>query len=185
MFDYQSPITVKFYGSLSNEMIKFSEDTAHAEINATIGYNINKEELIKALTYDRHQYEKGYQDGKAEVKLETGWISVNDRLPPKEDSDYSVNVIITDGKCTSIGYYSYRTGSWVQCYCGVPSSISHWLPIPNLPVEKVIADDTEIQFKCNKCHAKFTQVFAKCGYMDGKAAAICPKCRAISKQLGD
>ena len=28
-----------------------------------IGVDVNKEELIKALQYDRNQYEKGYKDG--------------------------------------------------------------------------------------------------------------------------
>lgn len=28
-----------------------------------VGVDVNKEELIKALAYDRKQYEKGYQEG--------------------------------------------------------------------------------------------------------------------------
>lgn len=31
------------------------------------GFLINKEELVKALNYDRNQYEKGYSDGYAEA----------------------------------------------------------------------------------------------------------------------
>ena len=27
------------------------------------GFNVNKEELVKALNYDRKQYDKGYSDG--------------------------------------------------------------------------------------------------------------------------
>lgn len=92
MFDYQSPITAQFCGSLNDEILKIYEDTAHAEINATIGFNIDKEELIKALAYDRHQYERGYQDGKAEAKLETGWISVKDRLPCETSNKWCVGV---------------------------------------------------------------------------------------------
>ena len=33
------------------------------------GINVNKEELEKALRYDRAQYEKGYEDGFAEGKI--------------------------------------------------------------------------------------------------------------------
>lgn len=69
------------------------------------------------------------------------WISVNDRLPPKESPDYSVDVIVTDGKHTSIGYYIYRTGNWIQYYDDFPfRDISHWSPIPKLP-EEVNEDD--------------------------------------------
>lgn len=32
-----------------------------------IGINVNKEELIKALEYDRDQYKKGYDDRDAEI----------------------------------------------------------------------------------------------------------------------
>ena len=32
-----------------------------------IGFNVNKEELEKALRYDRGQYQKGYSDGKEET----------------------------------------------------------------------------------------------------------------------
>lgn len=32
-----------------------------------VGIDVDKEELIKALAYDRRQYEKGYADAKAEI----------------------------------------------------------------------------------------------------------------------
>lgn len=34
-----------------------------------VGVSVDKEELIKALAYDRQQYEKGYEDGKAEYEV--------------------------------------------------------------------------------------------------------------------
>lgn len=131
MFDYQSPVEM-----LVGEMTTRIENACNATIQQKLGFNIDKEELVKALQYDRHQYEKGYQDGKAEAKLGTGWISVNDRLPPKESPDYSVDVIVTDGKHICIGYYIYRTGNWIQYYDEFPvRDISHWSPIPELPEE--------------------------------------------------
>lgn len=40
-----------------------------------VGLNIDKAELVKALQYDRQQYEKGYADAKAEYKpAHTAWI---------------------------------------------------------------------------------------------------------------
>lgn len=68
MFDYQSPIVAGVVNNLNNEILKFYEDTVLVEIKSVIGYNIDKEELIKALAYDRHQYETGYQEGKADYE---------------------------------------------------------------------------------------------------------------------
>ena len=64
-----------------------------------------------------------------------GWISVKDRLPEKDGHySYSVDVFVTDGKKTSIGYYSYPNESWFSYYDDVSAYyISHWLPIPELP----------------------------------------------------
>lgn len=40
-----------------------------------VGLNIDKAELLKALRYDRQQYEKGYADAKAKYKpAHTAWI---------------------------------------------------------------------------------------------------------------
>ena len=33
-----------------------------------VDINVDREELIKALKYDRDQYNKGYEDAKAEIK---------------------------------------------------------------------------------------------------------------------
>lgn len=133
MFGYQSPITAQFCGSLNDEMIKFSEDTALTEIKEAIGYNIDKEELIKALVYDRHQYEKGYQDGKAEAKLETGWISVKERLPEKETPNCTVDVLVTDGTHINIGYYDYTAGMWWTLEDCFYFHVTHWMPLPEPP----------------------------------------------------
>ena len=58
-----------------------------------VAVNVDKEELIKALQYDRNQYEQGYMDG----KLSNKWISVNDRLPD-ENGKYFIylhNVVMS------------------------------------------------------------------------------------------
>lgn len=45
-----------------------------------VGVVVDKDELIKALNYDRQQYEKGYEDGKRESE----WIPCRERLPENE-----------------------------------------------------------------------------------------------------
>ena len=43
------------------------------------GVNVDKEELIKALNYDREQYRKGFQDGRQGLMK----INLNDRIKVK------------------------------------------------------------------------------------------------------
>ena len=62
-YNYESPIT-RIENQLLSEMRKNEEDQFMCEVRQAIGYNIDKSELIKALNYDREQYERGYQDGK-------------------------------------------------------------------------------------------------------------------------
>ena len=62
-YNYESPIT-RIEDQVFKEMVKKEEDYFMSEIRSVIGYNIDKAELIRALNYDRGQYDKGYQDGK-------------------------------------------------------------------------------------------------------------------------
>ena len=63
-YNYESPIT-RIENQLLEEMVKKEEDQFMCEVRQTIGYSIDKSELIKALNYDRDQYERGYQDGRS------------------------------------------------------------------------------------------------------------------------
>ena len=47
---------------IANQIIKQQEDKIVYEVRQAIGYNIDKQELVKALQYDRGQYQKGYAD---------------------------------------------------------------------------------------------------------------------------
>lgn len=54
---YESPIT-QIIGQLETQM----EDDC-MKVVQQCGFDVNKEELARALTYDRDQYDKGYDDG--------------------------------------------------------------------------------------------------------------------------
>ena len=54
---YKSPIEI-IYGQMQTNM----EDNIYEAIQK-YNVNVDKDELIKALQYDRNQYEVGYQDG--------------------------------------------------------------------------------------------------------------------------
>ena len=59
---YKSPIT-ECVSDVQHDIVKAKEDELMVTITQTIGYAVDKEELIKALQYDRDQYDKGYKDG--------------------------------------------------------------------------------------------------------------------------
>lgn len=61
MMDYKSPIEIAI-GQFRLEQEKRIEGDVLSAIQE-YGITIDKEELIKALNYDRDQYRKGYEDG--------------------------------------------------------------------------------------------------------------------------
>ena len=68
---YESPITI-----VEKVVNKAREQTENDIMNNILtvtteyGVDINKDELIKALQYDRHQYNKGYADGYSEFAFD-------------------------------------------------------------------------------------------------------------------
>ena len=57
---YESPIT-EIIGEMRMKQVEEQENHIY-ECIQQYGINVDKEELIKALQYDRDQYEKGYRD---------------------------------------------------------------------------------------------------------------------------
>jgi hypothetical protein len=58
---YESPVNI-IYGEMQTQI---EGDVFKAIQN--VGIDVNKKELLKALQYDRGQYEKGYSDGYAKA----------------------------------------------------------------------------------------------------------------------
>ena len=70
---YESPIefiTADIASSISKQL---DNDIYQAVVKT--GVNVDKDELIKALKYDRDQYQKGYRDGYTE-----GMIAMKNKL---------------------------------------------------------------------------------------------------------
>lgn len=61
MFDYEAPIKI-----IMQEIQAQQENQVYQAIQ-NIGVDVDKEELLKALSYDRNQYEKGYRAAKDEI----------------------------------------------------------------------------------------------------------------------
>ena len=59
---YKSPISVNF----DDLKFQITEDFEKNVVKAVQSYkvDVNREELLQALNYDRKQYEKGYKDGR-------------------------------------------------------------------------------------------------------------------------
>lgn len=94
---------------------------------------VEKEELIRALQYDRDQYEKGYADATPK------WISVNERLPElipcNAGTAYSEAVIVwTDNRKAMIAVWD-----GIDFLCPADyweawgEEITHWMPLPEPP----------------------------------------------------
>ena len=151
---YESPINA-FY----NEMItKVNEsfDNGVLEAVTRVDINVDRDELIKALSYDRGQYDKGFSDGLEEGKPQ--WISVKDRLPDGEDP---VLIFVKETehyglhkekrKVYYCQYLAYWDGDeWLTTWCNGCRKISdtakepyaddyevtHWMPLPEPPKEE-------------------------------------------------
>ena len=54
---YESPIKI-----ITGKMQTRFDDEIYSAVQ-NVGINVDREELLKALEYDRGQYEKGYEDG--------------------------------------------------------------------------------------------------------------------------
>ena len=76
---YEPPITLKIAKEMREELVRNAEEIILKEI-VRLGVNVDREELILALQYDRKQYEKGYADAIASVLTEEDLIIIRDAL---------------------------------------------------------------------------------------------------------
>lgn len=69
---YESPITTMITDVTDNIAKQFAEQTENMVYQEVlnIGVHVDKEELEKALQYDRNQYENGYMDALLEIQQE-------------------------------------------------------------------------------------------------------------------
>lgn len=62
---YKSPIEI--YETAVQTITEHRENAIFAKVQEAFDVQVDKEELVRALKYDRNQYGKGYADGKADA----------------------------------------------------------------------------------------------------------------------
>lgn len=72
---YQSPI------SLIQKDVESKIDDAVIKTIQKFGVEVDREELIRAMMYDRKQYEKGYRDGLSDAVKHGKWELVDEAEP--------------------------------------------------------------------------------------------------------
>lgn len=124
---YKSPYSVSIVEKVAKEA---AEEFDGLVMKVTVDANItvDRDELLKALAYDRGQYDKGYGDGYQDGKRDAlEWISVEDRCPEKY-GDYLVfddcrNLYVNEWHCL-LHKWQYDDGR-----------ITHWAQLPEPPKE--------------------------------------------------
>lgn len=104
-FGYESPVNI-IMGQVEQEIKQIqneTENTIMSEIRQQLGVYVDKEELIKALQYDRNQYDKGYSDGRASMVEEFESLKAELQTP-----NLLGDKVIIRGDCyISLSYMSY------------------------------------------------------------------------------
>ena len=135
---YKSPIEV-YMTQMRIEQEKTIEGEIYKAVHG-LDIAVTKEELIKALRYDRDQYDKGYEDGYNADK----WINCADRLPEDNEPVLVWFEHFRNGNphcpVQSVGLaFAYR-GKWVvdriTSYCGL--QVFAWQHLPGRPTKFAI-----------------------------------------------
>lgn len=95
---YESPI--KLTNTIMDNIVKRVREEGDKKIYeciANYGIDVNKEELEKALRYDRQQYEKGYVNGRADAEMQLLELDNMDEVVRK------LNVLLLKNKLTIKG----------------------------------------------------------------------------------
>ena len=79
--NYESPVTLQIR-KIAEQIEEQRENQITATISEQMAVDIDKNELKRALAYDRDQYRRGYEDGwRARSKDVPQWNPVSERLP--------------------------------------------------------------------------------------------------------
>ena len=131
---YQPPIEIIM------GQVRMEQDKEIYRAVQSYGVNVDKDELIRALQYDRGQYEKGYADGLRH--RETEWISVDERLPEEDEAMRYFNfgnvivvtVLAVCNKTIQLKNRVFDGENWEWSpQTNYFEEVTHWMPLPEPP----------------------------------------------------
>ena len=67
---YKPPIDISMTEAIVEQLGATRDDKIMAKISQQLEVNVDKHELVRALVYDRGQYDKGYKDGYDDALLQ-------------------------------------------------------------------------------------------------------------------
>ena len=97
------------------------------------GVMVDRAELMKALQYDRGQYEKGYADGRNDAAK---WTAFSETTPPVHEHVLCLGT--DEGK--SYIYIDFALSDGEMPYTSLYNP-THWMPLPEPPREDDHATD--------------------------------------------
>ena len=119
---YQSPISI--YETAMETIIEQRENAIFAKVQDAFDVQVDKAELIRALQYDRGQYEKGFRDGLESART---WIPVSERYPTAAEANADgLVLVVTEEGYVSTAYFE-KVYKW--------GFVTHWMELPVNPKE--------------------------------------------------
>ena len=127
--DYTSP------SNIITQQINTKMEGAVLKAVQKVGVYVDKEELVKALKYDRGQYELGFRAGRKESE----WIPSESRKPEVDSTGSSKYVLLSFSNATmvDIGRYEedetggvFYPGDEEKSYIEYGIFVNAWMPLP-------------------------------------------------------
>lgn len=130
---YVFPISLCIERIRQDAEAEFEKNVLHAVLEC--GVVVDKDELIKALQYDRDQFQKGFAAGVEWAGPK--WISVEDDLPAYVIDSF---LVCYDDGLVGIADWSHDLweNNWWFHTDGEYDidGITHWMPLPKAPKEE-------------------------------------------------
>lgn len=127
---YESPI--RLLVQQLETSIREQQEKQIFEAVQKCGVDVDREELIKALAYDRAQYAQGYSDGRADAQR---WISVEERLP--ENCEFVLCIVRYGEDAWNYELGFVLNNKWVHPGRS-DGTVTHWMPLPQPPEMKEV-----------------------------------------------
>lgn len=98
------------------------------------GVDVDKDELIRALNYDRQQYEQGYKDAMEKMR----WIPVSERLPEPYTPVVTCRQETSGWRYIAMDKMIFQNDNedepiWIGDMRWSASTITHWISLPECP----------------------------------------------------